>query len=340
MNKKIVISIAVIIIIAFVSVVWWQNKPASAPKYAGPLEKVTIALPLVGVELNTLTLIAKDLGYFKDQGLDVSIKDVPNSVVGPQEVFEGKVDLAGAGDYNFILNSFQQKNVKIVAEIDENTFLTIAARKDSGIVKPSDIKGKKIAIVPKTVLAFFVHQFLFHNGISEKDVQFIPVNSGPELISAVVDKRAEIFAASYSQLYGLNKVFKGGATLLYDNKDRPSSFLLIATDQTLTKRPDVIKRFLQALVLAENFVRDNKYRTQAILKKEFPDRGQDYFDLVWPKHNFQVGLNQSLLINMEDLTRWIIQNKLTNETKIPNYLDYIYFDALEKVKPEAITIIR
>jgi NitT/TauT family transport system substrate-binding protein len=46
------------------------------------------------------------------------------------------------------------------------------------------------------------------------------------------------------------------------------------------------------------------------------------------------------LIAFEDQARWRIDNNLTDATRVPNYLDYIYLDALEKVKPEAIGIIR
>jgi len=34
-----------------------------------------------------------------------------------------------------------------------------------------------------------------------------------------------------------------------------------------------------------------------------------------------------------------MRNKMVSATKIPNYLDYIYMDALKAVKPEAIEII-
>jgi len=42
----------------------------------------------------------------------------------------------------------------------------------------------------------------------------------------------------------------------------------------------------------------------------------------------------------EDQARWSIENNLTSASKIPNYLDFIYLDALEAVKPEVVTIIR
>ena len=60
----------------------------------------------------------------------------------------------------------------------------------------------------------------------------------------------------------------------------------------------------------------------------------------WQEGTFDLFLDQSLIATLEDQARWAIKNNLTNATKIPNYLDYIYIDALEAVKPEAVTIIR
>jgi NitT/TauT family transport system substrate-binding protein len=43
---------------------------------------------------------------------------------------------------------------------------------------------------------------------------------------------------------------------------------------------------------------------------------------------------------MEDEARWMIENKLTAETEVPDFLDYIYVDGLEAVRPYAVHIIR
>ncbi len=48
---------------------------------------------------------------------------------------------------------------------------------------------------------------------------------------------------------------------------------------------------------------------------------------------------EAMLILFEDQARWRIKNKLTDATEVPNYLNYIYIDALHEVKPEACTII-
>ena len=65
-----------------------------------------------------------------------------------------------------------------------------------------------------------------------------------------------------------------------------------------------------------------------------------YLDSTWAKCTFSVTLEQQLLLIMEEQARWMIENRLTGRTAFPNYLNFIYPDALEAVKPKSVTIIR
>ena len=42
---------------------------------------------------------------------------------------------------------------------------------------------------------------------------------------------------------------------------------------------------------------------------------------------------------MEREAKWAMRNNLVEKGEVPNYLDSFYFDALDKVKPEAVTIV-
>ncbi len=50
-------------------------------------------------------------------------------------------------------------------------------------------------------------------------------------------------------------------------------------------------------------------------------------------------LDQALLTLLEDEGRWAIHNKLVDGEKVPNYLHFLYLDGLEKIKPEAVSVI-
>jgi NitT/TauT family transport system substrate-binding protein len=53
-----------------------------------------------------------------------------------------------------------------------------------------------------------------------------------------------------------------------------------------------------------------------------------------------VSLDQTLLITLEDETRWAMKNKLTDKTAMPNFAEYIHVDSLMGVKPEAVKLKR
>ena len=54
---------------------------------------------------------------------------------------------------------------------------------------------------------------------------------------------------------------------------------------------------------------------------------------------YELTLDQGLLLAMEDQARWMMGNKLTYQTKVPNYLDYIDAEALLKVDPKAVSMM-
>ena len=60
---------------------------------------------------------------------------------------------------------------------------------------------------------------------------------------------------------------------------------------------------------------------------------------MWQNFSFGTGLDQELLLTLEDQARFAIDNKLTEQTKVPNYLDFIYFAGLEAVNPGSVSII-
>ena len=107
----------------------------------------------------------------------------------------------------------------------------------------------------------------------------------------------------------------------------------------IKNHPDVIRRLIKSLVHAESYLTSHQGEAKAIVRKRmnFDDA---YLEMIWQRYQFSLSLDQSLIIAMEDEARWMIKNKLTREKNVPNFVDYIYEDALKAVKPEAVNIIR
>ena len=59
----------------------------------------------------------------------------------------------------------------------------------------------------------------------------------------------------------------------------------------------------------------------------------------WPTYRFKMGLDQGLILALEDESRWAVDTSLVPARPMPNFLDYMYLDALVAVDPAAVTVI-
>jgi len=96
---------------------------------------------------------------------------------------------------------------------------------------------------------------------------------------------------------------------------------------------------MKSVLGAEDYIKDNSQDAKEFVKDRF-DYDSAYIDYSWPNQEFTICLEQAMLLLFEDQARWRIKQGLTDATEVPNYLYYIYMDALEEVKPEAVRIIR
>ena len=101
--------------------------------------------------------------------------------------------------------------------------------------------------------------------------------------------------------------------------------------------PETIEKFSRAISKAENFARENS-QASIDIHAQVSGVDRDIIATLFDDMAFNLSLDQNLLLDLEDQARWIISYGYTDK-KVPNFLDYIYPDALRKVKPEAVTVI-
>lgn len=334
MNKKIIIFTVVILVVAIIGVVWWQGRPTPAPKYIGPVDKIVIGN--LG-EYSILNLIAKDKGYFAENGLDAEIKDYQAGPPMIKDLLGGNLDVTVAGEFPGVSSMFTNSNLRILAETSKQKSTRIVVRKDKGINTPADLKGKKIGVTKKSAGELFLGRFLLFNNLTFSDVSVIDL-SPLELTNQIIAGKIDAVAAYEPFPFQIENKLGANAISWSAQGDQDTYALLYSTDEFIKIHPQIIERYLQSLMQAEIFVKDHNAEAKDLVKNilHYDDSYMDYY--TWKISNSLV-LEQALLLTLEDEARFAIANKLTNQTKVPNYLNFIYFDALDKVKPEAVTIV-
>ncbi|MDA3898178.1 MAG: NrtA/SsuA/CpmA family ABC transporter substrate-binding protein [Desulfobacteraceae bacterium] len=309
-------------------------KPGESPK---SLEKVRLGFSKSFLSIPVY--IAKEQGYFFEQGLDVALTGYGSGKLATKGLFAGEVDISTVADMPVVFNSFKRQDFCIFSTFaDSYSFIKIIGHKDSGIKTGLDLKGKKIGVNIGTSSHFFLGMFLIYNRLSISDVELVNIK--------VVDmpaalKNNEVDAVSvwlpYSQ--ETHRLLQDNAIELPSSEIYRATFNFAAHKSFAKDHPEILKKLLRAIDRSAEFIKNNKEKSQELIAKNF-NLNKEIVSAAWNDFDFNISLDQALLISWDEVARWTIENKFTNSKKIPNYLDFIYLDALDAVKPELITIIR
>jgi len=135
-------------------------------------------------------------GFFAADGLDVELLKMTPGLSGAEAIASGKYDAAGGIIFTWLKPIEQGADIKVTAGIHGGcTSLIVANRVKSQIKKPSDFKGKTIAVtaIGDTGMAFFGLLLSLHGVDINKDITWKVYL--PTLIEAAFDK-GEVDAAA------------------------------------------------------------------------------------------------------------------------------------------------
>jgi ABC-type nitrate/sulfonate/bicarbonate transport system substrate-binding protein len=308
-----------------------------AERSAVPLEKVTIACS--SPPYTALVDIAMAKGYFRKVGLEVTPHFHSSGKASLDEVLAGGADFATVAETPAMFAVMNGSKISIVATIQSSdTTDAILARKDKGITAPQDLKGKRIAATLGSFGEYFLDTFLATHGLDRKDVRVVGLK--PEQIPGALAKGEIDAAATWDPFLSRAQQELGEKVIAFLNYDLyMKSFNLVTTQELIRTNPGRVRKMLQALIEAENFAARHPAEAQKVVS-DFRQVDKAVLAEDWGGQSLGVTLDQKLLLMLEDQSLWAIKSGLTNATKIPNYLDFIYLDGLQAVKPTAVRIVR
>ncbi len=183
---------------------------------------------------------------------------------------------------------------------------------------------------------FYLGRFLEINGMSIGQVTLVNVTRA-QSFDLLARGDVDALCAIQPQIYLLERELVNNAVTWPAQSGQLDYFNIVAKDTWVATHPKTIERLLTSLVQAEDFMMRHPDRAESIIQERL-QYDEAYFRAVWPEHDFTVSLDQSLILAMEDETRWLISNSLTVETNVPNFLQYVYTDGLKAVRRGAVGI--
>jgi NitT/TauT family transport system substrate-binding protein len=320
---------ALLALLLFLVPVIWTSAAWSAEPLRISLSQTPLSLPF---------FVADNQGYFAAEGVKLQINEVVGGHRSMQQLLEGTADLATSSEAVVMFNSFQRNDYAIIASfVSSDDDVKIITRGDTGITQPQQLAGKVVGTVTGAASHYFLETLLLLNGVDPKSVRLR--NLQPEVMADALRNREVDAIAIWEPIPFKAMKTVPGAVMLPKSGIYRLTFNLIAHNKLLGARDDELVRILRALERAQQFINTQPQKAKAIMLARLK-LDNAFIDWIWPRYNFRLSLDQSLLTTLEGEARWARQEGLVKQAKSPNYLNFIYTPPLRKVRSNAVTIIR
>ena len=220
--------------------------------------------------------VAKYVGYFKEEGLDVTFVTVRGSNEAAMQVSTGSVEVAAASPVDEVIGLQPGKDldVKFFYELYYQNIWRIAVQPESPIHAVPDLKGKKLGVIGMgSAGVAFGRAFLNAAGLDpERDISFLAVGVGAQTINAVRQHAVDALVYPENLLNKIKVLGLDMRTVPVNEKlaNLPDTSLF-ARRETIEKNPKVLIGLARAVDKGYYFNMANPAAAVKITWKLYPE---------------------------------------------------------------------
>lgn len=219
-------------------------------------------------------VVAVEKGYFKEEGLDVTVNEGSGATQALQTVASGQDDIAYVPSIQLIKAINQGMPVKVVATVVKIDPMGMVAKSSIKLSTPADLEGRTVEISPVSTLSQIWEAFARKNNIDVSKVNVVRAAPSARfnlLLSDKVDILGDVFLTNEYPILQSKVDGKMNTLRVSDWGFRLLGYTLVANAKLISEKPDLIKRFNAAAMKAYKFTIENPDEASAIAAKAYPD---------------------------------------------------------------------
>src|SRR5713226_1722505 len=234
-------------------------------------EKITYLLPAPpSLPAFAPWVLAKHLGYYSDAGYDVEFVVARGGVDVAKQIGVGNAPIGGAiGDTPIIVRG-NGVPVKSVGLMGGGAMTVVVGRKDRGIEKLEDLRGKKISVLAFQDTTYYaLLGALASKGITKNDVNAQAV--GPAAVaSLVVAGTVDACACTPDWEVDVTQGVKDTVSLPTKDYLQLMSQAIRASDKMIAERPDMVRAVVKATLKGMQFVMNDPHKAALVYVEASP----------------------------------------------------------------------
>ncbi len=252
---------------------------AAAPAGAG--EKFTVLLDWFVNPDHATLVVAKEKGYFAEEGLDVELIAPADPNDAPKLVAAGKADIGISYQPQLQIHVAAGLPLMRIATIVATPLNSLVVLADGPIKSIADLKGKKVGFSVGGFEDAMLGAMLARHGLTMADVELVNVNFSlsPSLISGQVD--AVIGAFRKFELNQMDIIGRPGRAFYVEAEGVPAYDELIAVAHKSRRGEAKLRGFAMALERAVQYLINYPEPSWRLVIKAYPDLNDELNRRAW-----------------------------------------------------------
>jgi ABC-type nitrate/sulfonate/bicarbonate transport system substrate-binding protein len=257
----------------------------------GDIIKVKVVLDWYPNTNHTGIYVAKELGFYKEVGLDVEISQ-PSKLTAEQLVAAQKAEFGISFQETVTLGRAQGMPIVSIAAIIQHNTSGFAARKEEGVRTPKDFEGKKYGSwgspIEEATLKYIMNLY----GADYKKVKFVELGAVDFL--AATERDICDFMWIYYGWEGLAAKLNGIDIYYLPLRELSEIFdyytpVIITNEKLIKDSPDIIKKFVYATAKGYEYAIEHPEEAAEILLKFAPELDEKlvYESQKWLKDQYK-----------------------------------------------------
>ncbi|MFF0380214.1 ABC transporter substrate-binding protein [Actinoplanes missouriensis] len=237
-------------------------------------DKVTYLTAFGAVGRDAFAWVAQEKGYFRDAGLDVTIRLGAATGENVKVLSAGQAQFANldmTGTW-ILAGTGQARDIRAFAAIHQQTLVSIIALEGAGVTGPRDLEGRTLGAATGSVNQLLFPAYAKLAGIDANKVTW--VNAPPAQLPALLASgRVDALSTFLIGARGISKAAGGKKTVVLPYSEfLPGLFGngLVSTTAVIEKDPDLVRRFRDAALRGLRYTMEHPDEAAQILKKAQP----------------------------------------------------------------------
>ena len=293
-------------------------------------------------------ILAKEKGFFDEEGLQVEYRLLPSGTIMPDEVIQAKEKPFAFTQTPVTTLILQDRglDVKIVAPLaDISGTQQVVIREDSGIATPRDLEGKKIGMAKGAAVYIALQSMAREFGVDLTRITFVDLLPAQQLEAL---QRGEVDGmacwepwTSRAQAIGGKFYFSGSRSAIPGYEEEINwlvdQSVLMVLNENLQQHSDKVKALIRAFKKATDFINENPEEAAMILSGPL-SADKTELEKILALNKYSMKMDNLFKIGLLSFRELLFQNGVIST--MPEEKTLYTTEWLEAVDPSLVLITR